>query len=704
MKPISKCPDESILKAVVLGEINEPLLDYYLDHIDGCKRCTEIIDKSSWPQLEFQSLVSRSHLKKADLKPTTENVDSAWLESLKKNFPASDFIPANNPDNALGLPEVIGNYRLTTLIGDGATSIVYQAVDMNLHREVALKILHPEFDGVPEIQESILSEARAIASLHHENILPIFHVEKLGTNPVLVFPLLPGCTLQKALEQQTFSLRETLVIIRDLCRALEYIHSRGIIHRDIKPSNIWLGTRADGSHKALLFDFGFAGMEQNRSGTSGYMAPEQIRHQKNSPATDMFALGSLLFQMTGQGKAPEKIKNTIHQLLSENPADRPTAAQLSRVLDAWLNPKRKVTLALGAFSALAVGMLFLLKSSPPPETKTLPVAAQTPPVQAQESKPLHTPVHMFQGKAGYASALSGNGRAFVRHKTANDLEYFGSPGEKNPLEIQANFPVAFMELNSDGRLLALTGNAGQVEILRMPQKKRLHASNLSVNCQSMAWAGIKSDILVINLGGKPHYLSPDKGTETYVGNFEELPAISPNMKNIPLLQNFSASPKGPLLALQYSDQSVMVWSFEENQMVQIAPSFSNSSYFTLGWRNPETYCMYQDRKVVEICTAKENTQKSKLARDMDIWELSSTPKDVCWIKPSQVVFLSDLGGSRPKIFLGKRGSHGKAEDFYTGPEFIQKLKALDTPGTFAAFAAHPSTSVLIFDIQTPPVR
>ncbi|MFN6053262.1 MAG: hypothetical protein ACK47R_20745, partial [Planctomycetia bacterium] len=133
------CPEETILKAVVLGEVNEPLLDYYLDHIENCDRCTEIIDKSSWPQLEFQELISKSRLSKSDLKPDDFTVDKAWLEAVKKNFPAADFVPAGNPNNALGLPEVIGNYRLTNLIGDGATSIVYQAMDISLHRQVALK-------------------------------------------------------------------------------------------------------------------------------------------------------------------------------------------------------------------------------------------------------------------------------------------------------------------------------------------------------------------------------------------------------------------------------------------------------------------------------------------------------------------------------------------------------------------------------------
>ena len=701
MKPISKCPDETILKAVVLGEINEPLLYYYLDHIDSCDHCSETIDKSSWPQLEFQELIKRSNVNKEDLKPSRETVDVAWLESVKKNYPGRDFIPTNNPDNALGLPEVIGNYRLTNLIGDGATSIVYQAADMNLHREVALKILHPEFDNHPELQESILSEARAIASLSHENILPIFHVEKLGSNPVLVFPLLPGCTLQKALENRNFSMRETLEIIRDICRALNYIHDRGIIHRDIKPSNIWLGKRSDGSNMALLFDFGFAGLEQNRSGTSGYMAPEQIRHEKNTPATDMFALGSLLFQMTGQGAAPEKVKKIIHQLLSEDPAERPTASQLLATLDAMLNPGKKSLLLVAVALCLAVLVLIFLVnpwgSNIKPTTKEAPLTQKSNP-----PKKLRPAIAVFEGKSGYPSALSGDGKIFVRHGNRNTLEYLQGPADKKPLEISPGFTISSFELNSNGRLLALAGTMGELQVLKMPGKEMLHSSTLDSRSEKLAWAGVDSNILVTSLAGKPYYLQPDKGNEFYPKKPVELKTLASSIKTNPILREFSPQPLGSLLALQYGNESVNLWSFGENQVVQISPTLEKELDCSLGWRSPEVYCMYQGRKVVEINTGKENTQKSKMVRDMDIWELPNSTTGVCWMDKNSLVFLTDLGGNNLKILHGKRGSRNFVEEFDVGSEYIQKLKPLDTPGTFAAFSAHPSANIFIFDIKAAP--
>lgn len=701
MKPISKCPDETILKAVVLGEINEPLLYYYLDHIDSCEHCSETIDKSSWPLLEFQELIKRSHVNKEDLKPAHETVDAAWLESVKMSYPGRDFIPANNPDNALGLPEVIGDYRLTNLIGDGATSIVYSAADMTLHREVALKILHPEFDNQPELQESILSEARAIASLNHENILPIFHIEKLGSNPVLVFPLLPGSTLQKALENRDFSLRESLEIIRDICRALQYIHDRGIIHRDIKPSNIWLEKKSDGGNKALLFDFGFAGMEQNRSGTSGYMAPEQIRHQKNTTATDMFALGSLLFQITGQGAAPENVKKIIHQLLSEESAERLSASQLLATLDAMLKPRKKPILLLaGGLCLVAMVLIFStnpLGSNIKPPSKEEPLTQKSIP-----PKKLRPAVAVFEGKSGFPSALSGDGKIFVRHRNNNTLEYLRSPTDNNPLEISSGFMIFSFELNSNGSLLAIAGSMGELQVLKMPGKELLHSSTLDSRSEKLAWAGADSNILVTSLAGKPHYLQPEKGGDSYPKKPVELKTIVSSIKTNPLLKEFSAQSMGPLLALQFGNESVNVWSSKENQVIQISPTLDKELDCFLGWRSPEIYCMYQGRKVVEINTNPENTQKSKMVRDMDIWELPSSPLDVCWIDKNSLVFLTDIGGKKPKLLYGKRGSRDFVEEFDTRSKYIQKLKLLDIPGTFAVYSVYPSTNIFIFDIKAPP--
>lgn len=738
MKLISKCPGETILKAVVLGEINEPLLDYYLDHIDGCDRCTEIIDKSSWPQFEFQKLITQSHVDLKNLQPDRETLDLDWLESVRKSYPGKDFIPANNPDNALGLPEVIGNYRLGNLIGSGATSMVYQAMDMNLLREVALKILHPEFDGVPEIQESILSEARAIASLSHENILPIFHVEKLGANPVLVFPLLPGCTLQKALEKQKFNLRETLGIICDLCRALDFIHSRGIIHRDIKPSNIWLDNRGDGSHKPLLFDFGFAGMEQNRSGTSGYMAPEQILHQKNTPATDMFALGSLLFQMAGKEELPEKIKNIIHELLLENPEDRPTAAQLYKSLDEWLNPRQKSPPfsdsgdpahhtdpltskgptpvkdgvkspgSQGSLRPLKVGTLFLPPvmvamalvyfsfnhrgPSPNNESNKKPVAIESnaPVAIALDLIPAHVFLDMYYG----LNSISGNGKVFasITYKNILALKCLDDP--KKNVDLALPFDPNSVVLNQKGNLLAVSSVGGNLSIVKIPTGVVLFTmqDKEKLQFEHLEWGGKNSDVLLFSQNNKMFQLKPES-QDQYPDMVSEIQNAK-ILKNAVKWENITALPDTDFFLANITmtnslKRIFIIVDVAENKIVKFtSPSphldKNNKPINSISWINDKQFFATQNRNLFEYGWIANNDPQNLNMFLVKSSELPQSPEDLIWLDNDHFVALADIGETIPYLYLYNRENFSSAKKFETNGEWVKQLKKLDG-NSFAAF-------------------
>jgi serine/threonine protein kinase len=739
MKSISKCPDNTILKAVVLGEINEPLLDYYLDHIEGCDRCTEIIDKSSWHQFEFQNLITRSQVDRKHLKPDRESLDLDWLESLKKSYPSKDFLPANNPDNALGLPEMIGNYRLANLLGSGATSMVYQAMDMNLLREVALKILHPEFDGVPEIQESIMSEARAIASLSHENILPIFHVEKLGTNPVLVFPLLPGCTLQKALEQRKFNLRETLKIICDLCGALDFIHSRGIIHRDIKPSNIWLEKRPDGSLKPLLFDFGFAGMKQNRSGTSGYMAPEQILQQKNSPATDMFALGSLLFLMAGQDEAPDMIKNIIHQLLMEKPADRPTASQLFKALDEWLKPNQPASALAGtgdpahhtdplpskrqsslkdiiksleskrSISPLKVGglilpfvlvaMALLIYFSFNHRDTSLDNGSIKNPVAIDSQAPVATaldliPAHVFSGTNHLLNSISGNGKVFASHTHKNNLAlYFLGDSEKKT-DVALPFHPTLFALNQQGNLLAASNYMGNIAIVKIPTGKVLFAiqDKEYIQVENFGWGGKHSDVLLFSQNNKIFQLKPES-QDKYPDVVSEIQDTKV-FKNALKCDNITTHAGTDFFLANISvanslQRILMVYNLAENKTVKItsaAPVLerSNKAISSLGWVDNELIFATHNRNLFEYSLAPLNSPQDLIMPVVKSSELPSAPDDLIWLDTNHFIALTDVGGTTPSLYLYNRENQVSFKKFETNGEWVKQLKKLDG-NSFAAF-------------------
>ena len=699
MKQSFNCPEETMLKAVVVGDVHEPLLDYYLEHIQQCEHCTEIIGKSSWAQLEFQALVARSKVNLADLKPDNCSVDNAWLESVMKNYPAADFNPAGNPDNAFGLPEVIGNFRLTSLLGDGSTSIVCQAVDMNLHRQVALKIIHPGFEGNTELQESILSEARAIASLTHENILPIYQVEKFGNSPILVFPLLPGSTLQNALQEKQFTLKESLQIIRDLAQALDFIHSRGVLHRDIKPSNIWLGEREDGGLCAKLFDFGFVGLRQNRSGTSGYMAPEQISHLPNTPATDMFALGTLLFQLTRGKNPPEKIRRLVEKLLANNPAERPDARQVLRVIEKQLHGSRRLLLA-GA--VVAVGLVAVLVAAklwsavvPKPVQVSVPVVAKPEVVPAKTvASNLLKPVLVLDSQNRFPSSLSENAKWFVRQVNRYELELVDVKTQSPSGRMTLEEDILGVEMNGNGSLLAISVKNNILRIVNVPSMQIVYNKDIKNPIIKMHWAGTNSDILVLHQKDDLFALMADRQSGKFTQNPSKIPLFSDKKNNQALVRDFACDADHVLVFATNQFQGLVVWSLEKNKMVQMASQIDKRNETRLGWRDKDTYCVYQGRNVVETSILPENTQNSLMPRSIDQWDLPSAAQDVIWLDGKKLVFLSDQGVKNPQIYYLKRGSQTSIAEFDSSGQIVYKLQALNNTGQFAAYCL--SGKVLIY--------
>ncbi len=201
-----------------------------------------------------------------------------------------------------------GRYRLDRLLGRGGFALVFLATDLTLRRQVAVKVLHAELteDQGHDFLARFTQEARAVAVLDHPNILSIHdYGEALGTI-YLVMPYVDGGTLHDRLRAVTrVGPADAGRYLRQVAAALDYAHRRNLVHRDIKPQNMLL--RAEDDH-LLLADFGIAKVisgtsAQSRTsvmGTIAYMAPEQFEGIV-SPATDIYALGCVLFQLlTGQ--------------------------------------------------------------------------------------------------------------------------------------------------------------------------------------------------------------------------------------------------------------------------------------------------------------------------------------------------------------------------------------------------------------------
>jgi serine/threonine protein kinase len=202
--------------------------------------------------------------------------------------------------------EHIQRYEVKAELGRGGMAAVYRAYDPRFKREVAIKVLPPQFLHDPSFRARFEREAQAIAAIEHPAIVPVYDFGEENGQPFLVMRYMAGGSLSSKLEKGPISLTESAKIISRLAPALDEMHRRGIIHRDLKPANILF----DQYNNAYLADFGIARITEATTaltgdviiGTPSYMSPEQARGDPDIDGrSDIYALGAILFEMlTGQ--------------------------------------------------------------------------------------------------------------------------------------------------------------------------------------------------------------------------------------------------------------------------------------------------------------------------------------------------------------------------------------------------------------------
>ncbi|HLO33371.1 MAG TPA: protein kinase [Anaerolineales bacterium] len=205
-----------------------------------------------------------------------------------------------------------GRYRIEALLGQGGMSAVYKATDPNLKRVVAVKLIHPHLSSDPSFVIRFESEASAVASLRHPNIVQVFDFNNDGGVYYMVLEFIPGETLHDRMQRlnesgRKLSIKDALNFTINICEAVGYAHQRGLVHRDIKPANIML----DVYGQAILMDFGIVkilGGDSHTStgalvGTARYMSPELIRGEVADHRSDIYSLGVTLYEMLS-GRPP----------------------------------------------------------------------------------------------------------------------------------------------------------------------------------------------------------------------------------------------------------------------------------------------------------------------------------------------------------------------------------------------------------------
>jgi serine/threonine-protein kinase len=225
----------------------------------------------------------------------------------------------------------LSHYRIRAQIGAGGMGAVYDALDTDLARRVAIKLLKPEYTLEPARRERFLREARAVAALSHPNICTVYEIGHAGDDLFIVMQYVEGETLARRLASGRIDPGRLRKIAEQLADALGDAHAHGVVHRDVKPSNIMI----DGQDHITIVDFGVAAVVPDRRfdgdattatdraltgrgqivGTIGYLSPEQIRGEPAGAASDVFALGVTLYE-AATGYNPFERGNTLRTIVA----------------------------------------------------------------------------------------------------------------------------------------------------------------------------------------------------------------------------------------------------------------------------------------------------------------------------------------------------------------------------------------------------
>jgi tRNA A-37 threonylcarbamoyl transferase component Bud32 len=272
-------------------------------------------------------------------------------------------IPSPVPEQApLEPPATLGRYQLLREAGRGAMARVYEAMDLELQRKVALKMLlsspnaHAEEAGIDE--ERFLREARLSAALpKHPNIVGIYDAGVIGGRRFLAMEFIEGLPMDKWLKAGSVSIGRPTSLLRDVALAVEHAHQHGVIHRDLKPANILV----DASNQPHVMDFGLAkivGQSVKASyteggfavGTPAYMSPEQVQGlQSVDHRTDVYSLGVMLYEiLTGRLPFVGSTPMEVMQKSTKEPVVPP-----SKITTVQINPVHFKTLEAICLKALS---------------------------------------------------------------------------------------------------------------------------------------------------------------------------------------------------------------------------------------------------------------------------------------------------------------------------------------------------------------
>ncbi|MEM8735039.1 MAG: serine/threonine-protein kinase, partial [Planctomycetota bacterium] len=357
----AECPARAELANLVSGKSPSSQNARLEQHIAACVACQNTLDSLTSPIGTHRSAdvpdsnplrVAIDALKKSGLSAMT----------LGRNHDATHpRFPAEHSRTPQPVKE-IGRYQLVREIGRGAMGRLFEGLDPQLNRTVAIKVLHEQADS-PDSRERLLREARATVSLDHPGIVRVHDIlEQSGQPTAIVMEYMRNGSVAEMLESRQLTQKQCVELVRQAAEGVGYAHENQLIHRDIKPSNLLIESENE-RFRICVADFGLVSMLETDSkltrtgelaGTPAYMSPEQIETPSDVGAqSDIYSLGCVLYELlTGKPPFQGTVRMILWQVLNEYPKppsllDDRIPKQLEAICLKCLekNPERRYTTA-----------------------------------------------------------------------------------------------------------------------------------------------------------------------------------------------------------------------------------------------------------------------------------------------------------------------------------------------------------------------
>ena len=675
------CPSNADLRELLEGT-GQPTDSKLVGHLDQCPSCQQTLEALANSDSGLtQTLREQPELIRPD-------ANSAYWPALQKSeqaitvaTPTGVRLSAEISLTFLDPPEdgshlgSLANFNIVRIVGRGGMGIVLHGIDTCLQRDVAIKVLDPELSKDELAVTRFCREARAAASIMHENVVAVHQVEhdEAKDIPFLVMELISGESLEKKLEREgRLPLNEIVRIGMQTAAGLAAAHEKGLIHRDIKPGNILL---EKSGVRVKLSDFGLARAAEDvrltRSGlvagTPLYMSPEQASGEELDARSDLFSLGVVLYELAAgeppfAGKTPlavlkrlteehprplrevnpdlpEWFVQIVEKLLAKKPSERfQTARELADTLEhfwALLKssgtvpcPKKKAAHLKAVILGTAAGLL----------TAMLGLAAVLfllP--RAQSENKIPEPLHVFKGGEGplWSLAVSQDGKNLATGADDGTVKYWDIAGERVVWTFSPHkTPIWALALSPQGNYLATGSDDGQAKIWDLQTKADIFTLPKIGGVRAIAF---DSDSKRITTGGRDGSVK--------VWDFVTQSELATTSGHDSLVAAVAFAPDGKSIASGSADKTIRIWDAasgklklkltgHESGVYGIAFAPSNRYLVSGGWDH-----------TVRLWDLDSGSQIAKLdGHTQDVWSVAFNPEGTRFVSAGedQIVRVWDL--------------------------------------------------------------